>query len=428
MSVRKIVRAGKAVAGAVLPDELLRWYSFRFGSMRRSYLRHPPRPILPLSDLRGLFKGSADGVVEMDPIQLLTPARFDLPIKVIYTRHWRKGRQDVWAKGVYLKLIKAWNGFFEDAPRKSSAADFVRSFEALLESIGEKGFRKGLSSIPLDANYAPIHGSHRIAAAIGLGKKIFCRKPEPGAAPVNYSSFYFQERDKERTLSQCEWDAMALEYTRLRPDTRIALIFPPAPGKETKVEDILAKDSQLVYMKESRLTPRGRGNLARLLHGRIDPSSKPGGAVRVIVLQTAGPERLLASKAKIRRLYAVGDDSIHITGSHPETVLAGEALLNENSVAHLNEEQAWPAPRLAAALREWAVASRLDPEDFCVVMDPPEVVWIGGAPPSAPPPGIGLASRDRRFGELSAEQIVLDPRHHFHHEGIKFAALPAASR
>ena len=101
-----------------------------------------------------------------DPVDLLTPLRFDISAKHYYAKH--RDKNSLFPKELYDHHIEVWNNFSEfDNPNKQSKADFINEFDKIIDSISTNGFNENQSLIPVHKEInSPLNGSHRLA--IGL--------------------------------------------------------------------------------------------------------------------------------------------------------------------------------------------------------------------------------------------------------------------
>jgi hypothetical protein len=394
-----------------------------------------------------------------DALDLLTPARFDIPAKLIYARHWHRGVNASWARALYDEHIRVWNGHFEAEPRKRGSDRFVASFHALLGSIRGRGFDPSLGPVPVGETASPINGGHRIAACILYGQRVVCQQHPERLPSHNYDSYFFRERCRHGSLSESMLDAIAAEYCRLKANTYVAVVFPSAVGNHRLVRDVLSRHGDLVYEKSLRLAGHGPTNLVRLLYSgepwlgsnedafagarakarACFASSHP---TRIFVLEAPDRRAMARAKKAIRELFRVGNHSIHITDAHAETVRIAETLFNANGVRLLERRRVSSLPRLERLLDElsaWFRRHGLDPEDFCIggsgtlaaygLRDCRDLDLLHKTATEGirPPTGIGSHHAYLKYYPLAKDEIIYDPGNHFRYRGVKFAALEVVS-
>ena len=158
----------------------------------------------------------------IDPIDLLTPRRFDIAFKYNLAYLMEKGIEDQWAFKPYEHHLKVWNNLEEKVPHKKGLQEFVDSFKETLSSIRDKGFCSKTSVIPVDEedNY-PLNGAHRIAASLLYNKKVAFEKIQPAARDqvgCDCTFYYLASRNDhvETGLKQGLADVAAHQYVKLK--------------------------------------------------------------------------------------------------------------------------------------------------------------------------------------------------------------------
>jgi glycosyltransferase involved in cell wall biosynthesis len=389
-----------------------------------------------------------------DALDLLTPARFDIPAKLIYARHWERGVTSAWHRELYDRHIRAWNGYFEAEPPKDSSGEFFSSFHEVLRSIRSRGFDPSFGPVPIGATGSPINGGHRIAASILYKQRVLCEHRRELLPSHYFGFYYFRDQTQHGTLPDGMLDAMATEYCRLKPSTFVAVVFPSAEGDHELAQTILSQHGELVYEKSLELGGQGPINLMRLLYSGepwlgSDADAFAGARAkaeacfgsqqptRLSVLEGSGTETMARAKKAIRERFGIGNHSIHITDSHEETVRVAETVFNANGV-HLLECRRLVTlagfELLIDELRAWFRRHSLDPEDSCIGgsgtlaayglrecrdLDLLHKYPLGGI---GTPEEIGSHNEYLRHYPLPGDDIIYDPSHHFMYRGVKFAS------
>jgi FkbM family methyltransferase len=385
-----------------------------------------------------------------DPGGLLTPLRLDVVAKYLYAREWCGGGRGGWGEHVYREHLRVWNAFREgDGSGKNDFADFQASFDALLKGFAGRRFDERLGLLPVGSGDVILDGSHRLAAALAFGCPV--RVARFRAEPPAYDHAYFLERG----LDPAVLDDMALEYCRLDSRVRVAVLFPVARGRDREVRDALRACGPIVASREVSLSAAGRANLVRLLY-RGEPwlgdgvRPTPGLLQQVEARFVAGqPARFvffigeedggrLEAKRRIRGLFGMGNDSLHINDTHRQTVAIAEAVLNANGVHHLNHARPSRFGRFAETFevfKRWIEREGLDRRRFCIdassvlaaygLRDANDLdfLYAGETTPTAPDGRIACHNAQARHYEAGLDQLVMDPRNHFYLDGVKFAAL-----
>lgn len=157
-----------------------------------------------------------------DPREFLSESRFDIVIRYMAGLEILSGEH---GDGIdmYIKLSASMNDFsehvrpyttcsyFSDYDSKKGAEEFIGSFRSLLGSMKEKGFDKK-HFIPLSESGGVINGTHRIAAALICGEKVYAKKYVGFGDPF----LTFDENDlKKLTYSEKEIDIIKETYNKL---------------------------------------------------------------------------------------------------------------------------------------------------------------------------------------------------------------------
>ncbi|OGA55747.1 MAG: hypothetical protein A3G81_19490 [Betaproteobacteria bacterium RIFCSPLOWO2_12_FULL_65_14] len=401
--------------------------------------------------LLGILKIEArHQAMRLPATRLLAPERLDVMAKYIYASQWRAGGRAAWGRRVYAEHLRVWNAFDEgDASGKRSLEDFRESFDRLLQSFAEGGFDERCGLIPVGSDDVIIDGSHRLAAALAFDSpvKAVCFDTQP----AEYGHEFFMGRGLDADVL----DDMALQYCRLDGRVRVAVLFPVAHGRHEEVLSILRGCGPCVAQKPVTVTRQGRANLIRRLY-RGEPwlgsSVRPtpgllyhvtsrfleGEPVRFVFFVSRDGEATKQAKARIRALYGLGNDSVHINDTHQQTVSIAESVLNANGIHYLNNAR--PAAfgnftRLFEALKRWLGQESLERSRICVdgsavlaaygLRDANDLDYLyAGAPePHAPEALISCHNAELVHYGAALDDLVLDPRNHFYVDGVKFLSL-----
>ena len=381
---------------------------------------------------------------------LVSPRRLDTMAKYVYALHRTMGIPSAWGTHVYREHLRVWNQFREgDASGKCSFEDYQQSFDRLLESVAETGFDETMGLLPVDRNDTIIDGAHRLAAA--LARRSAVRVVRFDALAANYDHDYF----KQRGLAVEVLDEMVLQYCRLDAGVRVAVLFPVARGHDEEVLRLLREQGAIVYRKAVTLTRNGRANLIRLLY-RSEPwlgdgtKPTPGLLHHVnnrfvdylpvnFVFFTGGDAAAHRdAKHRIRALFAIGNDSIHINDSHEQTTAIAESVLNANSLHFVNAARPVVLKHFSELFeryRNWIAREKLDAQRFCIdgsavlsaygLRDANDLdyLYAGSAAPTSPDALISCHNGELAHYRMDVGDLVMDPRNHFFWNGVKFVAL-----
>lgn len=205
-----------------------------------------------------------------DPRTLISWWRFDLVAKYIYADHYIKGVQDVWARDLYAQHLRVWGGLQEWDGSRSSLDDYLNAFHATLDSIGANGFNASISRIRVDNRGFPCEGAHRIIAALTHHKPVTCYY-DPNKylnSACQATSIFFSDYTQyvQTGLDPVYLDAMALAYTRLKPSTRMLIVFCTQDMCEQKVLPAIRRVANSIAYKQVYLTPEIKEHILHIMH------------------------------------------------------------------------------------------------------------------------------------------------------------------
>ena len=401
------------------------------------------------------FEDTHDSV-PLAPADMLSWARLDVAAKYIYGRSRELGIKTDWPGTVYREHLRVWCGFKEgDGSGKNSFEAYLAQFHGLLDSIRGKGFDPAESMIPVGNEDVLIDGSHRAGACLVHGTEAKAIRFNKRAACYDYRMF------REAGLAPAILDAMALEYCRLKQHTFVACLFPAAAGRDDEVESILREFGKVFYQKDVVFTPRGAHNLTVQLYKdepwlgspvrnfpgtrhHVEHKFLADRPVRFFFLEASAPDAMVEAKTRIRAMFSLGNDSIHINNSHDETVRQAEFLLNEHGIHFLNYAgSTHRCPnflRLFPRYKFLAESSGIESERFCVdgsatmaaygLRDCRDLDYLSWPAECAEidDPEIGCHNSELGYHPATLDEIVFDPANHFHYDGMKLLALPALRR
>lgn len=396
-----------------------------------------------------------DRFIVQDPLQLLSPYRFDVAAKVLYARHKEKGVDSSWGKFVYEHHLDVWGGFTEKFPPKNSVEDFHQSFEDVLKNMKMFGFNEELSYIPVTNNKMLLNGAHRTAAAILYNKPVVCKISDLSKGQINCSSHYFKnKKDIVKTgLNETVGDSIALEYTRLKKTTYMMTLYQHCHDNMNDVINILSKhDVKIVYTKNFDLTENGKLNYILSLYAG-EPwigdhnNSFPGVNHQARLSFAAGPrviaalvdveshQNLIAAKKQIRDLIGVGKPSVHTTDTKEETWRNATTCFSQETIRFINNapfgamyDSAFQS--FISQTKKIITKSDIEIEDICVVGSAPltaygkrkckdfDVLHLPGN--ISFNENVSSHNQYKHFYSDKIEDIIYNPNKHFYIEGLKF--------
>ena len=389
-------------------------------------------------------------VKNVQPTEFLSPARLDVMAKYVYALQWVLKRRAEWGPHVYREHLRVWNEFREgDGSGKSSYEDFRASFDELLTHIAHHGFDERRGVIPTGQNNVIIDGAHRVAAALALKTpvKVVCF----GMQPRQYNYEFFRERG----LAEEILDDLILQYCRLDDRVRVAVLFPVTQGREDEMTRTLQESGPILYRKSITISRRGRENLIKLLYrgeswlgDGIRPT--PGllqhvnqrfvdhEPVKFVFFVGGDEDKNRQAKSRIRALFDLGNDPVHINDMHHQTISIAESVLNANSLHLLNHARSGGFrnfSELFRSFKEWLAQEHLDSRLFCIdgsavlaaygLRDANDLDYLYAGEPVAQGPSSLVSCHNAELShyDISLDDLVLDPRNYFYFDSVKFLAI-----
>ena len=255
-------------------------------------------------------------------------------------------------------------------------------------------------------------------------------------------------------------DSMALEFCRLSPNMVIAVVFPVANGKDDEVQNILKEYGQIAYEKQVVFLELGRHNLIRQLYrneswlgadGDITPglrhhveqrflNDRP---VKFYFLVCRDISKIKEAKARVRALFDLQNDSIHINDTHEETLRIAEQILTLNSLHFLNHAQPWLSKNFLSMFAEYQQEIKkqnLDKDNLCIdsgsvlaaygLRDTNDLDYLhlGDEMALAMNSKISAHNAELVYHAAPLGDLLFDPRNYFYYDGMKFISLPTLRR
>lgn len=293
----------------------------------------------------------------MDPYLLIVPERFDLMAKYIYGYLRDIKANTNWHKELYKQHIMVFNGGVEHPGNiKTNVSHFFQHFDDTLDSIMVYGFDLNVSIIPVGSNGVIINGAHRLISCFLHNKPVYIKKLPQKGDNYNFLFFRYYKNHVPTGLTLKYSDPMALQYCKLKKETRIVTLFPSATLAHDKIVlSILQSYGKIGYFKSLTLNVMGLLNyiieLYRYENWIGTPANNYQGArqkvrcclgqsnLRLYTFEPRYPNKLPEMKQKIRDLYKIGNHSCHINDHHHETVRIAKAIYHYNSIHYLNQSK-----------------------------------------------------------------------------------------
>lgn len=384
----------------------------------------------------------------LDPISILNYTRFDVPAKVIYAKHRNWGVKGDWSLRIYDEHIRVFNGYDErDGTGKKGLEMFLNAFDAVIDSIRTIGFDSSTSVIPISAQGDLLEGAHRLAACLVFNKTISTVKFD--FKPWIYDYRFFLNRG----LSIEAADSIALEYCRLRRNTRLVLLFPSAVGRDEEVLQILRKHCEIVYEKKIFLKNDGPlllmqqiyrdenwlGNYTNNFSGarlKARECFKFCEPLRVFVVESNNNDELRQAKQEIRKIYNIENHSVHINDTYEETLRVAQLLFNSNGIHFLNNAKVrqflkfannlcFYKQSLSAAEEAWFCVSGSAVMALYGLREARDIDYLHFQEPlrMAESDLVNSHNKEAKYYPLPIEDIIFDPMNYFYYNSVKFASL-----
>ncbi len=375
--------------------------------------------------------------------------RFDVIIKYMYAKSCEINTESTWFKELYIEHIRVFNGFIEENnTKKLGKDDFIKAYEIILNSINDKGFDPSFGSIPLGIDNTPLNGAHRLAACLFYGKNPLFKK-EKISSPV-YDYKYF----KNRGIQEKYLDSVAIEYCKLNKNSFLVFIFPSINELTNEAKSIIKNAGKVFYKKDISLTKTGQIILMRQLYKNEkwlgNDKDDYAGAKRKAKWCFQGKEKLQVfvirshleslTKAKldIRKLYGMGNHTIHTTDTHEESIRLAQQVFNLNSIHFMNNAKIKNFPKYSELLthyKVWLKSLAINEEFLCIdgssviaaygIRDSRDLDYInfGDYEIDCTNHEIDNHNSELHFHPTSKDEIIFNPENHFYYDGLKYASL-----
>jgi hypothetical protein len=289
----------------------------------------------------------------MCALKYIKPQRFDLLAKIIYAKYELAGIKTSFHKDLYAHHIHVFNGATEPPGVKTTIAHFFKDFDELIWSMKNKGFDKK-HPVPVGNNNIIINGAHRVSVSYLLGINPEIKRQNVRPSVYDFNFFKNRKRFVKSGLLNKYSTQMALEYCRIHQNARMVIVFPSAVGKRNQLESHLKTNGSIIHQSSFNVTQTGLLNLIKELYhnepwiGNNANNWKGGdvkkrkcwgksGLVSVYVYHPNNLGKVVETKQKIRTIYKLQHNSIHINDTHEETLRIARCVLTQHSHHFLNK-------------------------------------------------------------------------------------------
>ena len=356
------------------------------------------------------------------PNDLLTHKRFDVAIKHMYASDLSSN----YYKNAYKEHLKVWNNFHEVTPRKRGFQDFDDAFKSIINNVVDE-------PIPVNPDGHIANGGHRLAAALYHQRPINIRNTNPDE---NYHIECDYKFFIKKGLSQSIMERAAIEYAKLKSDSHVACLFPIAHTRIDEVMNIMNEYSNVFYQSTVDLNSIGQLGLMKEIYFVEGWANEEGikrkgnqcfrdeSKVTFVLIDAKNLEAVKEMKAKIRKLFNVGNHSVHISDFHEDAIRIAKTVFNKNSIHFLNNRKNVLFPKykelIASAKRDdnivitgSSVLSLYGLRD-CKDLDR---IYYKDAPSDSHNQYL------ETLYKLSLDDVINDPRYYLHYQGFKYVSL-----
>ncbi|MGI2787762.1 hypothetical protein [Vibrio fluvialis] len=394
----------------------------------------------------------------IEPNKLRLSDRFDIFIKV-YLLKSLDGFISL-NKGLcaYRLSLYAMNSFIEYdelyKPVKVGFNDFYLSFIELSKVIKENGFDMSSAPIPVDSNFLPLNGAHRIASSLYYGNNILVESINNEANHVwPYSYFH------NLSFPHFIIESVFLNMINYHSNMYCACLYSSSLSNHDEFISLLNEHSDILADFTREYSDVGKRVLTSIYYSgenwvgnrknkykgtanKFKHCFTNGNKVRYVVFKFTDNnndnDRVLELKERLRKIASIGKHSIHITDNGDETKdlllsimsPAADDWINNQRVSHFNQFESF-LNKLEHALIE----RDINKNSFVIVGS--SVLSAYGLRDCNDLDAISLTLNDQQFVELDIgnhnsyfekygfhlKEILGDEDNFFYYRGFKFLSL-----
>lgn len=297
-------------------------------------------------------------------LSLLTPQRFDIAAKLLYLKHYSRGKTSSFAKAAYLHHLEIFNSFFEknthsNEKQKKTKQHFVATFNSLIESLQIDGFDPKISKIWVNNQSQLLNGAHRVACAIyyDLPYQSENKANRFGQLDCSWDFFVSQAMKKKIDIDRNYFDAIALEYLYYKRDNLfLVCVFPQADDKTESATKYISEFAQIVYSKPITLNNNSANWLVSLFYlgepwlgtwenkhqgaqAKVDfcfPNMEP---FMCYLVEAESVKKMLELKKRLRSYFGKDKHSVHITDDSNDLLRSAHFVFNNNSIENVSRHE-----------------------------------------------------------------------------------------
>ena len=286
--------------------------------------------------------------------ELISSRRFDFFSILNYIDQKVKGVEDLsFAIDLYLERTKWITGgtlIEEGYESKAGKERWINDLDNLIHDFQNDSFDIERKLIPIDKNYDPIDGAHRVCCAAYFGKKLkVARFVDKEIHPMDY------RRMRHDFVPEYVLDYSALFSCSWFSDIYMLFFWPKSFNNNRALEralKIINDKEDVVYEFDIKLSYKAIRTLMIQIYGHMDWVGSidddfqstykkadevwdNNGKIKVLLVRSKSCLEVLNLKTTIRDLFNIGLSSIHSTDNMRETLIAANSLLNHNSRSFL---------------------------------------------------------------------------------------------
>lgn len=392
----------------------------------------------------------------VDPNIFLTSERLDLVPKILWIKSKENGLETDFYNELYREHIKAITGRTGKESGQEDIKNSISSFEKVFESIRSvknEELDYTISAIPVSKNYIIMDGAHRTASSIAYNRAVPIIRidedyPDTGASFFN-----------DNLLDTKYLEYMVSEYCKMTSKNVYSIcLWPKSNDKLLRQKaDALIKDTtKIIYKKEINLNYNGLRNFIVQIYCNYDwlggikdnfsgADSKAkncwderGSAVFYFV---EGPELSIITdlKSRIRDLYKIGNDSIHITDNNIETSQIADIILNENSLDMLRRGTPTKFKKINILIdnfKKAVISNEKELYDYIIdssgvlalygLRDANDLDYLGHEALPVKNEEIDIHNDCLIFHSKTLDDLLYNPKNYLFYNGVKFINLECA--
>jgi hypothetical protein len=388
--------------------------------------------------------------VLINPKSLITGKRFDILIKLIYSKLYTKKLCSSWKLYPYRAHLDAITKGVTireyDGSNKSGIDTFVKTFNSLIDLNSLFGLTP---AVTFDKDYILIDGAHRVASAIQNNALIEGIRIDDSAK--NNASFNFFQK-KLKPLDHVILDEAGIEASRRLYGLRLVLLFPSIINKKYAI-DTINQFGDILYHKNLPVDHKtGKCILNHAYHSdfynieayknsffelKANNCFPKYGQLTILLVNSLPVNKIRSIKDLIRSYYKIGHDSIHITDTDDEVFRLSSFLFNQNSI-RISRYISMDNEELIKKLflfREWIEENGFNPDDFVIggsailglagmrLINDIDFLYLGDNIGSLElPDGISSHSDQEYNYPASKVELITNPKEHFWYMGLKFVS------